>query len=183
MPLPFGDARCGETAAGPPQVVLDVDGDEVTVPLVENPDGLLAGLHASECAVATIREDVDVHLGDEWEQTGPRTVTGEVVMEQLHPGVETTVASLEGNVIFTLDSDTAGDEGPVLQVGDERPSDRVGVSITASRCDAHALIEYKRTFTFLALVDVGEDRPLRLDVKAEGDTLRLLEDVLTRCIG
>ena len=57
------------------------------------------------------------------------------------------------------------------------------MSITASRCDAHALIEYKRTFTFLALVDVGKDRPLRLDVKAEGDTLRLLEDVLTRCIG
>lgn len=183
MPVPFGDARCGETAAGSAQLVLDVDGDEVAVPLVENPAGLLAELHASECAVAAIREDVDVHLGDEWTQTGPRTVAGEVVIEQLRPGVETTVADLDGNVIFTLDTARPGDPGPVLRVDDERPTDRVGVSITASRCDAHALIEYKRTFTFLALVDVGEDRPLRLDVKAEGDTLRLLEDVLTRCIG
>ena len=94
MPLPFGDPRCGETASGSPQVVLHVDGEEVTVPLVENPDGLLAELQASECAVAAIRQDVDVHLGDEWSQTGPRTVAGEVIAEQLRTGVETTITSL-----------------------------------------------------------------------------------------
>jgi hypothetical protein len=181
MPLQFGTADCDAVADGPPQLVAGIGGHEVRIDLAESPDDVLAKLHASECAVTAAREGADLRLGDDWEQTGPRTVEGEVEMAQRRSGVTTTVEGLEGNVIFTLEALT-DDAAPLLEVSDDSPSAAVGVAITASRCDPHALIEYKRTFTFVALVDVGADRPLRVDIKAEGDTLHLLEDVLRACI-
>lgn len=205
MPLAFGEARCDGDTDGPAQLVVTADGRDIAVPLDESPAGLLAELHGDECAVAAVREDVDLRLADGWQRTDDRTVTGDIVMTQRRPGVELAVEGLEGNVIFTLvvedgttgggtaGSDTTGgdttsgsgeaaDAAPVLAVDDERPEASVRASITASRCDPHALIEYKRTFIFVALVDIGEDRPLRVDLPAEGDNRRLFEAVLQACL-
>lgn len=205
MPIGFGEAICDGDAEGPARLVVTADGRDVAVPLDESPPGLLAELHGDECAVAAVREDVDLRLADGWERTDDRTVTGDVVLAQRRPGVELAVEGLDGNVIFTLvvEGDTTGADAaaggtdggeatsgpgeatgsaPVLAVDDERPEASVRASITASRCDPHALIEYKRTFIFVALVGVGEDRPLRVDLPAEGDNKRLLEDVLQACL-
>jgi hypothetical protein len=180
MPLQFGDARCDEAPDGPALVTIDAGGDQLVVPLDESPAGLLADLHADECAVAAVLDDAELRLGDDWERTAPRTVVGDVEVVQRRPGTTVTVAGLEGNVIFALG---AADGSVPFAVSDDRPTAVAAVTLTAARCDPHALIEYKRTFTFVALVDVGADVPLRVDVEAEGDTRDLLQELLQACIG
>lgn len=183
VPVQLGEPVCEAEADGPGRLVLTVEGGEVAVPLEERPADLLADRHAAACAVEEVRSQVDLRLGDGWERTADRTVTGEFELAQRAPGVELEVVGLEGNVIFTLTTEGAGDRpAPVLAVDDDHPADAVEARITASRCDPHALIEYKRTFTFVALVDAGGEPPLRVDVTAEGDTRRLLEDVLQACL-
>jgi hypothetical protein len=100
--------------------------------------------------------------------------------------VRAAVDELVGNVIFNIgatgSSGRAGSR-PGLAVSDERPSDRVGVRIHAARCDPHALIEYKRTFTFSVWIRVGDREPALVDVKARGPAHRTLERLLAACIG
>ena len=104
---------------------------------------------------------------------------------------EAAVLGVEGNVIFDLGLDAGVDAAieagertePLVEIDDDRPSDSIEVSLTASRCDPHALIEYKRTFTFVALVDTGGDEPVRVDVTAEGAAQQALQSSLTACIG
>jgi hypothetical protein len=183
MPLDFGDPTCAGEGGGAAEVVVGLGRDDVVVPLDESPPGLLADLQASECAVAAVRRQAELRLGDTWQRTGPRTAAGEVLAVQRRAGATVAVTGLEGNVIFHLTIEETGRaSGPVLRVSDQQPTDRVAVTLTASRCDPHALIEYKRTFVYVALVDVGEDRPLRVDLTAEGATKRLLEDLLAACI-
>lgn len=195
MPLSFGEARCGDGTDDPTLVVLTVDGDELTVVAEESPPGLLAGLRDAECEVASVRERVELRLGDRWERTGPRTVAGAIEVSQLERGAAVSVTGVEGNVIFDLDlaaADTSADpsatpsvgpSGPLAEVDDDRPTAGVEVVLTASRCDPHALIEYKRTFTFVALVDTGEGEPVRVDVTAEGVAQEALQTSLNACIG
>jgi hypothetical protein len=67
-------------------------------------------------------------------------------------------------------------------VSDDHPSAGGVVVVYAARCDPHALIEYKRTFTLSAWVRVGGDEPVRVDVEAEGDAHRVLEELLAACL-
>jgi hypothetical protein len=68
-------------------------------------------------------------------------------------------------------------------VSNDRPSASAPITITASRCDPHALIEYKRTFIFTASIQMDSAEPARVDIKAEGAARRALEDLLTSCLG
>lgn len=180
MPLRFGEPRCDAGAGEPSLLVAEVDGEEVRVALEERPSNLLAALHESECAAAAVLADVELRLGDAWQLTETRTVAGELQVTQREDGVTATVEGVRGNVIFTVRTD---ETEPVVEVSDDQPSSAAGVAITASRCDPHALIEYKRTFIFTASVRVGDDEPVEVDVPAEGDARRVLEDLLTSCIG
>lgn len=180
MPLPFGEPRCDGEAGEPSVLVAEIDGEEVRVALEERPSNLLAALHESECAAEAVLADVELRLGDAWEPTGTRTVAGELEVTQREDGVTATVEEVLGNVIFTVRTD---ETDPVVEVSDEQPSSAAGVAITASRCDPHALIEYKRTFIFTASVRVGDDEPVEVDVEAAGDARRVLEDLLRSCIG
>jgi len=180
VPLPFGTAVCdGETEA-PAELVTDVDGEEVRVELEEVPAGTLAALHDAECAAAAVFEDVDIHLGDEWKQTAPRTVTGSIEVVQRRSGVTATVDEVAGNVIFS--AGTTGDARAALRVSDEVTSASTGLVVIAARCDPHALTEYKRTFILMAWVRVGDAEPVRVDLVAEGAARRALEDLLTQCL-
>jgi hypothetical protein len=180
VPLPFGTARCDGVTEAPAELVTDVDGEEVRVELEEVPAGILAALHDAECAAAALFDDVDIRLGDQWEQTAPRTVTGDIEVAQRSRGVTATVEEVAGNVIFS--AGTAGDDTTALQVSDDVPSASAGLVISAARCDPHALTEYKRTFILTARVRVGDAEPVRVDLPAEGAARRTLEDLLTQCL-
>src|SRR5690606_16574304 len=89
------------------------------VPLEERPADLLADRHAAACAVVEVRSQVDLRMGDGWERTADRTVTGEFELAQRAPGVELEVVGLDGNVIFSLATEDAADGSPVLAVDDD----------------------------------------------------------------
>jgi hypothetical protein len=102
--------------------------------------------------------------------------------------VTAAVDQVEGNVIFTVGTATGSGGAepapePVLEVSDDQTSDRVVVVAEASRCDPHALTEYKRTFIFSAWVGVGDEAPLRMDIEAEGEARGALQDLLSACLG
>jgi hypothetical protein len=187
MGLPFGTVRCGGGNGGGAQednaavLLADVDGHDVRVPIEQRPNDLLVQLHGAECAAAAVLADVDVRLGDTWRPTEPRTLEGDLDISQRRDGAEATVQTVEGNVIFTVSAATASPR--VLAVSDEHPTASAPIAITASRCDPHALIEYKRTFIFTASIQLGDDEPARVDIKAGGAARRALEDLLTSCIG
>jgi hypothetical protein len=187
MPLPFGAARCdrrsgsGDTGEEDTAVLLaEADGQAVRVPIEQRPSDLLDKLHGTECAAAAVLADVDLRLGDTWRPSDPRTLEGELEVSQRRDGAVATVQGVEGNVIFTVSGDAASPRA--LSVSNEHPSASTPITITASRCDPHALIEYKRTFIFTASVQVDGDEPARVDIKAEGAARRALEDLLTSCL-
>jgi hypothetical protein len=203
FPLAYGPARCGDDlpaggADDPAELVTDVDGEEVRVEAAQRPSGLLADLHADECAAAAVRDVVDLRLGDSWERTGPRTSEGEIELALRGAGEDTgsdsdsggrvTVDQVEGNMIFGL-APIGGDASasdPWLEVSGAEPAARLPVVVSAGRCDPHAVAEYKRTFVFTAWVrlggDDGDDDPVRVDIAAEGAARRALEDLLTGCL-
>jgi hypothetical protein len=151
------------------------------VPLEESPSTLLDRLHTAECSAAAVLSDVELNLGDEWPTTATRTIEGELTLTQRKPGVTATVEEVLGNVIFKA-TRADGGSGPVLAVSDDQPSASAAITVYAARCDAHALIEYKRTFILQARVRVGDDEPVLVDVKAEGPAHSAMETVLAACI-
>jgi hypothetical protein len=180
MPLPFGTARCDDADDDAPEIAAVVDGDEVRVPVTEHPADLLANLHDRECAAAAVLEDVGFELSGAWTVTDPHTADGQLTVTQRTPGVTAVVDEVLGNVIFGV---TAGTASPVVTVDDDQPTASVGVTVSAARCDPHALTEYKRTFTFVVEVLVDDGDPVRVDVVAAGDAHAALSELLESCIG
>jgi hypothetical protein len=196
IPLRFGEARCTDDGAsadpGDAEVVAVVDGEERRIPLEQRPAEMLADVNASECAAAEVLAVLELRLGHRWTPAGPRTLTGELTAAQRRPGVTAELDELLGNVIFAVGTPAApgtgteagaADGAPWLAVGDDQPAGRVPVTIEAARCDPHALIEYKRTFTFVAMVSVDGAPPVRVDVTADGGARSALEELLASCIG
>lgn len=185
LPLPFGPARCGDDVAEqaadhPPELVTRVDGEEVRVDVEVRPSGVLTALHAAECRATEVLEDVELRFGPRWEQVAPRTVVGEVELVQRRDGVTAAVDEVGGNLLFNVTPE--GQPAPWLEVGDDRSSARIGVEIEAARCDPHAITEYKRKYVFTAQVRIGDEEAVRVDVRAEGEGRRILEQQLAGCL-
>jgi hypothetical protein len=180
LPVPYGEARCdGEPAETFAAVVVLDDGEALRLPVVEEYPGAIGRVHGRECAAADLRERVDVRFGDRWTRHGD-AVSGELILEQLRPGDPVAVEDARGSVIFTIRVDDA--EPPILRVTDEEPTASVPITISADRCDPHALAESKRTFMFLTWVTVGEAESVPLDLEPVGAARTALEDVFATCV-
>lgn len=178
-----GDETQGDDPRGGAELIATVDGDERRIPLELEPSGLLAEMQGAECEAAAVVADVELRLGDEWTAAGPRALTGELLVSQRQAGVTAELDEVLGNVIFSLAADSEIPAGqPWLTVDDATTSAGVPVRIRAARCDPHALIEYKRTFIFVAVVAVDGADPVRVDVTAEDGARDALEDLLESCL-
>jgi len=181
IPLPFGRPQCGDVADERPEVIARIAGEDVRMEIEERPDGLLSELRDIECAASAVLASVDLHLGDTWNRTQPRTIEGEIELDQRSSGATAVLEEVRGNVIFTVRSADAG--GSAIEVSDDTPSASGPIAITASRCDPHALIEYKRTFIISAYVALNGGERTRVDITAQGGARRALEELLTSCMG
>jgi hypothetical protein len=181
IPLPFGTPQCGDVADERPEMIARIAGEDVRVVIEERPDGLLSELRDIECAASAVLASVDLRLGDTWNRTEPRTIEGEIELDQRSPGATAVLEEVRGNVIFTVSSADAA--GSPIEVSDDAPSASGPIAITASRCDPHALIEYKRTFILSAYVALNGGERTRVDITAEGGARRALEELLRSCIG
>ena len=167
MPLPYGTAICGDGAGNGDEAGDDdgdgdavelaavVDGEEVRVRVTVHPEGMLSELHERECAAAAVLDDVELALDGEWTVLDPTTATGRLTATQRTPGITAQVDELLGNVIFGV---TTAETAPAVTVDDAAPTASVGVTVSAARCDPHALTEYKRTFVFVAVGRGGRRR-------------------------
>ncbi|HEV7761489.1 MAG TPA: hypothetical protein VGO78_20930 [Acidimicrobiales bacterium] len=190
VPLPFGTADCEGEADGPAELEAAVDGEAVQVDIDESPSELLATLHRNECAEAAIRDQLELTLEDDWERTGPTTIEGRLDMAQREDGVTASIEQMTGNVLFTVSTDDgSGDgdgddegDGPWLTVDDDHPSTSGHVVIKISRCDPHALIEFKRPFVITGFVTVGDADPVRVDIEAQGDARQTMGDLMSGCL-
>jgi hypothetical protein len=181
IPLPFGTPQCGDVGDEPPELIAQLAGEDVHVPLEERPDSLLSELRDVECAANAVLASVDLRLGDTWTRTEPRTIEGEIELAQRDSGATAVLEEVRGNVIFTVSA--VGAAGSALEVSDDTPSASGPIAITASRCDPHALIEYKRTFILSAYVALNGGERARVDITAQGGARRALEELLRSCIG
>lgn len=178
LALPYGEVRCdGEPGPTFPVVVTLEGGEVLHLDAPEEYEGAVARLHQRECAAADVHERVDVRFGDEWVQDGI-AVTGELHLEQRHRGEPVAIDDAVGNVIFTLILDEAH---PVLAVDDEQRSASVPVTISADRCDPHAVAEFKTPFLFLSWVAVGEADPVPVPLELTGRAREALEALIATC--
>jgi hypothetical protein len=182
LPLPFGAAACDGAADGPAELVVEVDGETERVPVTESPSDLLATLQGNECAEAAIDEQLDLALDAGWERTGPTTIEGTFEMAQATDGVTAEIEQMEGNVIFHVAADGDDGDGPWLRVDDDEPSARGTLTIEASRCDPHALLEFKRPFVIFGYVSVGDAEPVRYDIEAQGEARRAMGELMSGCL-
>jgi hypothetical protein len=178
LPLPYGEVRCDVEPADTFEVVVAVAGGaELRLDATEEYAGAVGRLHARECATADVLERVDITFGDEWAQDGI-TTSGELRMSQRHPGEPVAMDDAVGNVIFTLALEEAH---PVVGVTDEAPRASVPVTISADRCDPHAVAEFKRPYVFLSWVAVGDGDPVPVELVLTGRARQALVDLIATC--
>jgi hypothetical protein len=179
MPVPFGPARCeGEPEERFGAIVRLADGTELRLDAPEDHAGTLGRQHDRECASRAVQEQVAVVFGDDWEADG-LTISGELRLEALVDGADASLDEVVGSVIFRVAIDR---EAPVLRVGAERALDRVPVTISAQRCDAHALAESKKTFVFLTWVSLGGGEAVPVELHPAGAARAALEGLLDACM-
>jgi hypothetical protein len=174
LPAPYGPPRCGDAAE--PSFAVDVvlaDGREVHVPATEEFPGAIVRLHERECFTVEVHERVDFRLGDDWTQDGT-AIHGELRLEQRHPGDAVAVDDVRGNVIFTVSADA-------VRVDDDHPSARVPITISADRCDPHAVAEFKRPYVLLAYVVVGDGEPTAVELEATGAARAAFQALIASC--
>lgn len=179
LPLPYGGVRCtGDGRADLTAVVLLDDGRELRVPAPEDHQGSVRRAHARECAAAEVRERVEIAFRGPWTRDGV-AVSGTLSMSQRSAGPPVEIDDVVGNVIFTI---RVGDgRSPVLRVSDREPDAEVPITISADRCDSHAVAEFKRPFVFLSWVRVGDEASTPVELEPTGSARAVLEELLASC--
>lgn len=168
FPVPYGAERCDE-AEDELVVHFAIDGDATTrsVPV----SAQVRRAHARACAAAAAREAVALRFDDDWELVAPRQARGSLVVEPA-PGREVELVDVTTSIVF------------VTEVGAGRgPGDAVPLEVYAARCDTHALIESKKTFTFTVslAIDGGEPVPVEL-VPGDGTARDVLQQAIEGCL-
>ncbi len=101
-----------------------------------------------------------------------------MTLEQQHSGVPVAIDDVVGNLIFTLHLEQ---DHPVLRVSDDEPVARLPVTISADRCDPHAVAEFKRPYVFLSWIEVGDAGPVPVELELTGGARQALIDLIAAC--
>ena len=172
FPVAYGAADCGERGATRVLLGYRAGGELREAELAVPPDDpLLPRLHARECALAELARTARIAFAPGWRREGDAAV-GELVVRRRSGREPVTLTSLEGTVVFTLRTHTP------LPVRLEQREVTVAVRVTASRCDAHALIESKRSYDFPWYAALGPAEPLYGTARPDAAGRAVLEELL-----
>ena len=166
FPVPFGVARC-DSADDEVLVHLRVEGDATTrrVPV----SGQVERAHQRECAAEVAQRAVRIDFAEDWEVVAPRRVRGSLEVTPLD-GHEVEVTDVVTSIVFVTEEVDRSAAGPSLEV-------------VAGRCDTHALIESKKTFTFVVSVAIDGEEPVSLEVVPEAGPARAaLQAAIEDCL-
>lgn len=178
FPVPYGDVRCGDEPAGASVVLGLADGGSVREVRVPVPDeaSVLPRLHQRDCALAALAEAVDVALTGPWEREGD-AVTGRLRLTRRSGDRTVRVTDAQSSIILLLQPSRLP-----LELAPGAGTAEAPVVVRAVRCDPHALIESKRTFTFPVFVALGDAEPLSLSVTADERGRAAMDEALReRC--
>ena len=177
VPVPLGAPRCDrDDPAGATLVAGVDDGSELSLPLVDREPGLVRA-HRLACATAAVQEVVTVELRTD----GVRTATpqGPGLAMTLHLDRRSrgavSVTELSGSILFSV---AGTPPAPLLDLPDGVQESAAPVVLLASRCDQHALIESKTSFTFPLFARIDGGDPARLSTTATGPARDALQALL-----
>lgn len=175
--VPLGPALC-PAGSGSSVATVEVrayDGDQVKTHEVTLADEALAEINADECRQRIATDAAAPSFGDP-ARSGDG-VDSVVLLERGSSSAAATLTALSGNVIFSLEP-AAGDLPFVLAPDEPRAS--IPVTMTASRCDAHALAESKKTFIFTASYEI-DGQPITVEYRADGEMEQALQELIDSC--
>lgn len=170
IPLAYGPASCGDAPSPELSVRMEVDGEPADVPVGKAAASIVRE-HASEYSGNEVRRQVDLRFGPDWRMVDARRVAGTLTLDR-RPEADVVLEEVATSVVFTV------------EVLSPLPaSDDVDLVVTAARCDAHALTESKKTFTFFLTFAKGGGEPIRIELPVEdGPTHDALEGAIEACI-
>lgn len=181
VPVPFGAPRCGaDDAAGARVVVgLRTDGDvrDVAVPLADGEPGLVRA-HRLACAADAVTAAVALDLAAG--EVGDDLVLRTALVLQRRGAGEVAVTELGSTILFTVDAPPAA---PLVALPAGSASGQVAVQVRATRCEAHALTESKRSSVFPAFVTVDGGEPALVQVAVTPPARAALQQLLDRTCG
>ena len=179
--VPYGAPDCsGEpTAVEDPYVTLGL-GDPARTDVVVPVDGdVLDRLLQRLCGEQRLVELGTFGFGEGWTRDGDGVV-GTLEMRR-HAGVaerpELVLVETVPTVIFAL-VPLEGSPPTVATLPADAESVSVPVRVGSPRCDPHALLESKMTYTFAAWISVDGGDPLRLPIEAEGTSREVMGGLL-----
>ena len=183
IPLDRGGVDCAGDEPDEAHVVVVADGVSRRLTAALPSVTALARVHAAACDALATAAAVGVGFEDTWEPAGPASAAGHLLLEQRATGTTAELDDVRGSVVFSVTPPEGAASRQLLVVDDEEQTARLPVVVTAARCDAHALIESKKTYVFIALIalDGRKVRPVAFGV--EGETRRVLDSLIAACVG
>ena len=138
-------------------------------------DAVLAEINAVEC-----RQQLALDVAAPSFAAGPPPARGRlethVLLTRGDSDAAASLVQLTGNVVFSL----APAVGALPAALDEDQPAPIPVTITASRCDAHAFAESKKTFVFVAIYELDGER-IAVEYQAEGQVREALQALFDAC--
>jgi hypothetical protein len=177
FPVEHGAPVCAVEGPAGSVVVAGLRSDggstrEVRLPVPDD-DPVLPRLHARDCALERLGSEVDLALDPGWVRTGD-VVTGSLSLTRRGGSAPVRVTDVQSSILFLLRP-----TGPLpLELPADGRRATLPVEVRAVRCDPHALIESKRSYTFPVFVAVGAAEPLQVPVTADDGGVALIESLL-----
>lgn len=158
LPVPYGAVTCG-APPGQDRAELRVDGREVTVELPVD-GGLLERLRRKDCTQQEVARAVALSLGT-FARAG-KQLTGTLVLTRQGGAAPVTLTEAGGTIVYTV---RPAGLPAVLAPGATRLE--VPVTLTATRCDGHALSQNSRGAVFTFFIAVGGAEPVQVPTLAD----------------
>jgi hypothetical protein len=177
LPAAYGPARCDRQPEPATAVVgLHRDGGPtgtVRVPL-PSADGLLARLHARECAAVELARQVQVGLVD-LAPAGAGVLRGQLRVRRGSWAGDVTVTELRDSVLFAFSLALPVRLAPGATVLD------VPVEVRPATCAAHRIADAKQPYLFPLFLSLGDGRAQGVDLPTTPDQQAAMYE-LTRTV-
>ncbi|MCB2412876.1 hypothetical protein LGT39_08455 [Demequina sp. TTPB684] len=150
VPLTRAVCPVGEGSSSALVVLADAHGEPAGEVLVAVEDQVLAEINATECLQRDALDAAQPAFGS-LAGVDSTQAQATLVFTRGVSDAAVTIVGVKGNVIFSLDAVAGALPMPMAA---ELESVEVPVTVRASRCDPHAFAESKKTFVFVAWIEV-----------------------------
>jgi hypothetical protein len=192
-----GAAVCGD----PPRVdgvppadaaiavgIASVDGAPpvaVAIP-IDDERAILPKVYRRSCQEQRLTWAAELRFGDHWAPattaSGKPAVLGTLELRRHRSDEPLTITRINGSVLLRISAVAASDPVVTLDPGQDAAS--IPITIAQSgNCDAHALIESKKTFIIPIGLAIGEADPMAYVIRFDTPTKQLLNRMINESCG